>query len=426
MSSFPALKKRINNGEIAGFCDPRFERVAQEFERNFQQRDELGASVCVTLEGERVVDLWGGIAHPDSQAPWVEDTLSIIWSATKGATALCAHILASRGLLDLDAPVIRYWPEFGQAGKETIPVKMLLNHQSGLAALSEPLPAGAFYDWELMIKALEKQKPFWRPGSMHGYHGFTFGWLVGEVVRRVSGKSLGTFFREEVAEPLGLDFWIGLPEELENRVAFMIPAPPPGPEGPVSAMFVAMADPTSLQTLVMFNSGGHMLPGTDGALGFNLRAAHAAEIGAAGGISNARGLAGMYAPLVNGGSLKGVNLVSRDIMARMGAVSSASALDASILAPTRFSLGYAKSIDNRREPGCTENDSAILSEEAFGHPGFGGALGFADPAARMSFGYVMNRMGQGLGINQRGQSLVDAVYLSLGYTSNTSGAWIKE
>ncbi|MFL5698762.1 MAG: serine hydrolase domain-containing protein [Ktedonobacteraceae bacterium] len=426
MSSFPALKKRINNGEIAGFCDPRFERVAQEFERNFQQRDELGASVCVTLEGERMVDLWGGIAHPDSQAPWVEDTLSIVWSATKGATALCAHILASRGLLDLDAPVIRYWPEFGQAGKETIPVKMLLNHQSGLAALSEPLPAGAFYDWELMIKALEKQKPFWRPGSMHGYHGFTFGWLVGEVVRRVSGKSLGTFFREEVAEPLGLDFWIGLPEELENRVAFMIPAPPPGPEGPVSAMFVAMADPTSLQTLVMFNSGGHMLPGSDGTLGFNLRAAHAAEIGAAGGISNARGLAGMYAPLANGGSLKGVNLVSRDIIARMGAVSSASALDASILAPTRFSLGYAKSIDNRREPGCTENDSAILSEEAFGHPGFGGALGFADPAARMSFGYVMNRMGQGLGINQRGQSLVDAVYLSLGYTSNTSGAWIKE
>ena len=425
MSSFPGLKKSINNGEIAGFCDPRFERVAQEFERNFQQRDELGASVCVTLEGERVVDLWGGIAHPDSQEPWVEDTLSIVWSATKGATALCAHILASRGLLDLDAPVIRYWSEFGQAGKETIPVKMLLNHQSGLAALSEPLPSGAFCDWELMVKVLEKQEPFWKPGSMHGYHGFTFGWLVGEVVRRVSGKSLGTFFREGVAEPLGLDFWIGLPEELENRVALMIPAPPPGPEEPVSAMFVAMADPTSLQTLLMFNSGGHMVPGSDGTLGFNLRAAHAAEIGAAGGISNARGLAGMYAPLANGGSLKGVNLVSRDSLTRMGAVSSASALDASILAPTRFSLGYAKSIDNRREPGCTENDSAILSEEAFGHPGFGGSLGFADPAARMSFGYVMNRMGQGLGINQRGQSLIDAVYLSLGYTSNTSGAWIK-
>ena len=423
MSSFPALKKHINNGEIAGFCDPRFERVAQEFEQNFQQRNELGASVCITLEGEPVVDLWGGIAHP--QAPWVEDTLSIIWSATKGATALCAHILASRGLLDLDAPVIRYWPEFGQAGKEAIPVKMLLNHQAGLAALRELLPAGAFYDWELMVKALEKQEPFWKPGSMHGYHGFTFGWLVGEVVRRVSGKSLGTFFREEVAEPLGLDFWIGLPEEHESRVALMIPAPPPSPEGPISAMFAAMVDPTSLPALLMFNSGGHMLPGSDGTLGFNLRAAHAAEIGAAGGISNARGLAGMYAPLANGGSLKGVNLVSRDSLARMAAVSSASALDACILAPTRFSLGYIKSVDNRREPGCTENDSVILSEEAFGHSGFGGAIGFADPAEKISFGYVMNRMGEGLGINQRGQSLVDAAYLSLGYTSNASGAWIK-
>src|SRR5205823_5942830 len=196
-----------------------------------------------------------------------------------------------------------------------------------------------------------------------------------------------TFFREEVAEPLGLDFWIGLPDELENRVALMIPAPPPGPEGPVPAMFAAMADPTSMQTLVMFNSGGHMLPGSDGTLGFNLRAAHAAEIGAAGGISNARGLASMYAPLANGGSLKGVNLVNRDTLARMGAVSSASGLDATVLAPTRFSLGYVKSVDNRREPSCTENDSLILSEEAFGHSGFGGALGFADPAERMSFGY---------------------------------------
>ncbi len=419
MPSFPTVNMSVKTGEVAGFCDPQFERVAEEFTRNFQERGELGASVSVTIEGEPVVDLWGGTAHPETGAPWTKDTLSIIWSATKGATALCAHILASRGVVDLDAPVVRYWPEFGQAGKETIPVKMLLNHQSGVAAVRDPLPPGAFHNWELMVETLAKQEPFWKPGSMHGYHGFTFGWLVGEVVRRVSGKSLGTFFREEVAEPLGLDFWIGLPE------ALMIPAPPPGPEGPIPPMFAAMADPTSLQKLLMFNSGGHMIPGPDGVFGFNLQAAHAAEIGAAGGISNARGLAGMYAPLANGGSLKGVNLVSKDTLARMAAVSSASALDACILAPTRFSLGYAKSIDNRREPSCTENDSLIYSEEAFGHPGFGGSLGFAEPAARMSFGYVMNRMGDGLGINARGQSLVDAVYLSLGYTSNASGAWIK-
>jgi len=425
MSSISRMNLDVTNGQVSGFYDPQFERVAEEFVRNFQERGEVGASVCIKLEGETVLDLWGGIARPNTQMPWVEDTISVIWSATKGATALCAHILASRGLLDLDAPVTTYWPEFGQAGKENIPVKMLLNHQSGLAALSEPLPPGAFNDWELMIKALERQAPFWIPGSMHGYHGFTFGWLVGEVVRRVSGKSLGTFFREEVAEPLGLDFWIGLPEELEDRVADMIPAPPPDPNGPVSAMFAAMVDPTSLQTLLMFNSGGHMLPGQDGTFGFNLRAAHAAEIGAAGGISNARGLASMYAPLANGGSLNEVELVNKDTLARMAAVSSASSLDASILAPTRFSLGYVKSTDNRRVPGCTENDSLILAEEAFGHSGFGGAMGFAEPAERMSFGYVMNRMGDGLGLNSRGQSLIDAAYLSLGYTSNASGSWIK-
>jgi len=153
--------------------------------------------------------------------------------------------------------VARYWPEFGRAGKETIPVKMLLNHQAGLAAISEPLPAGALFNWEMMVGALEKQEPFWKPGSMHGYHGFTFGWLVGEVVRRVSGKSLGTFFREEVAEPLGLDFWMSLPEALEDRVAPIIPADPPDPSGPVSPMMMAIAtDPASLQALLMFNTGG--------------------------------------------------------------------------------------------------------------------------------------------------------------------------
>lgn len=420
MSSFPVVKMNIAHGEINGVCDPRFERVAEEFQRNFQARGEVGASVCVTVGGQTVVDLWGGMARPTSNEAWEEDTLSIVWSSTKGATALCAHVLASRGLLDLDAPVAHYWPEFAQAGKGAIPVKMLLNHQSGLSALSTPLPDGAFFDWELMVKLLEKQEPFWKPGSMHGYHALTFGWLVGEVVRRVSGKSLGAFFHSEIAEPLGLDFWIGLPEALEGRVAPIIPADPLDPNGPISPFYAAMADPASLQTLVVFNTGGYMLPGPDGVFGYNLQAAHAAEIGAAGGVTNARGLAGMYAPLANDGGL-----VSRETLARMGAVSSASGLDMTLLAPTRFSLGYAKSMDNRHEPTCTKDDSVLLSEEAFGHPGSGGSIGFADPAAHMSFGYTMNRMGQGLGLNERGQSLVDAVYLSLDYTSNTSGAWLK-
>ena len=419
------VKTSVTHGEINGSCESGFERVATEFERNFQERGEVGASVCVTIEGKKVVDLWGGMARPDSHQPWTENTLSIVWSCTKGATALCAHMLVSRGLLDLDKPVAHYWPEFAQAGKETIPVRMLLNHQSGLSAVREPLPAGAFYDWDGMVTALAKQEPFWKPGSMHGYQAQTFGWLVGEVVRRVSGKSLGTFFREEVAQPLGIDFWIGLPETLEQRVAPMISADPLDPSKPISSFYAALADQASLQGLVIFNTGGHMMPGPDGVFGYDSRAAHGAELGAIGGITNARGIAGMYAPLANGGSLNGVNLVNRESLARMSAVSSASALDVMLLAPTRFTLGYAKTWDNRHEPSCTKDDSIILSEEAFGHPGSGGFLGFADPHAKMSFGYTMNKMGQGLGLNDRGQSLVDATYLSLSYTPNASGSWLK-
>ena len=426
MSNFLTVKKSVNTGIVEGFYHPQFERVAEEFVRNFQERDEVGASVCLTLEGETVVDLWGGSADPASNAPWVQDTITNAMSATKGATALCAHMLVSRGLLDLEAPVTRYWPEFGQGGKENIAVKMLLNHQSGLPALRQPLPSGAFYDWELMVKALEQEEPWWKPGSTYGYHAFTFGWLVGEIVRRVSGKSLGTYFREEVAEPLGLDFWIGLPEEHERRVAPLIPASPPDPSGPISPMMAAMlTDPTSVQALQVFNSGGYMMPGPDGVMGFNTRAAHAAEIGSVSGIMNGRALAGMYAPLANGGSLNGVSLVSRDTLTRMAAVSSSLSLDTIVLIPIRWALGFVKTTDNRRVPGCTENDSLLLSEAAFGHTGFGGHFGFADPAARISFGYVMNRMGQGNGINSRGQSLIDAAYLSLGYTSNAGGSWTK-
>jgi CubicO group peptidase (beta-lactamase class C family) len=174
-----------------GTAAPRFASVREEFERNFAERGEVGASVCVTVDGETVVDLWGGIADPDTQVPWNEDTLVLVWSCTKGATALCAHILAARGVIDLHAPVARCWPEFAKGGKDGITVRMVLNHQAGLGP----------------------------PGTRHGYHALVFGHLVGEVLRRVTGHSLGTFFRTEVAEPLGLDFWIGLPEEQEPRVA---------------------------------------------------------------------------------------------------------------------------------------------------------------------------------------------------------------
>jgi len=401
---------------VSGKCKPRFERVRQEFERNFGERGEVGASVCVTLEGETVVDLWGGMADINTGEPWKEDTVSVVFSSTKGATALCAHILVSRGLLDIDAPVVKYWPEFGQAGKENITVKMLLNHQAGLPHVRRPLPQGAFYDWDIMVHALEEQEPFWEPGTRHGYQFVVFGWLVGELVRRVSGKSLGRFFQDEVAKPLGLDFWIGLPEEIEPRVSNVIMFDPQ--EMMDTPFGQAMVDPNSIPGLCMTNDGGVWLAGIDA------RAFHAAEIGGAGGITNARGLAGMYAPLACEGSLKGVDLVDRDTLARISAVSSATNQDMTLLMPARLSLGYWKSVDNRRQPPGMQ-DSVILSEDAFCHPGMGGSIGFADPRERISFGYVMNKMGAGVGLNPRGQSLVDATYISLGFRSNASGSWLR-
>ncbi|HEY2947649.1 MAG TPA: serine hydrolase domain-containing protein, partial [Micromonosporaceae bacterium] len=261
---------------IEGFCEPRFARVREEFERNFAERGEVGASVCVTLDGEPVVDLWGGQADPAAGRAWDRDTIGHVWSATKGATALCAHMLASRGQLDLNAPVARYWPEFAKNGKESVLVRHLLNHQAGLPAVRDPLPAGCFYDWSLMVDALAREEPFWRPGTRNGYHALTFGYLVGEVIRRVDGRTVGAFFRDEVAGPLGLDFWIGLPPKQEGRVAPTIPAAPPGPGDPVPSFYVAaLTDPTSVQALVLANTGGYMLlPGES-----DTRTAHAAEIG---------------------------------------------------------------------------------------------------------------------------------------------------
>lgn len=403
---------------IEGTCDTRFAPVREQFERNFAERGEVGASVCVTVGGETVVDLCGGTADPATGRAWDGQTIGHVWSATKGATALCAHVLAARGQLDVDAPVTAYWPEFGKNGKEAVLVRHLLSHQAGVPAVREPLPAGCFYDWSLMADALAAEQPFWRPGTRAGYHALTFGFLVGELVRRISGRSLGRFFAEEVAGPLGLEFWIGLPEEHEHRVAPTIPAPPPGPGEPVPSLYVAaLSDPSSVQGLMLANSGGYMLvPGES-----DSRAAHAAEIGAVGGITQARGLAGLYRPLALGGTVDGVTLVGPEQLYRMTAVVAATSVDAVLLVPTRWTMGYVKGTDNSYLP-VADREGVLIPEEAFGHPGMGGSFGFADPRARLSFGYTMNRQGTGLGVNERGQSLVDAVYGSLGH-HRTGGVW---
>jgi CubicO group peptidase (beta-lactamase class C family) len=402
-------------GVVEGRVDSRFRDVAKEFVQNFIDRGELGASAHVTVKGETVVDLWGGHADDAKKNPWKENTVSIIFSSTKGATAICAHMLASRGALKLDAPVAEYWPEFAKKGKEQTLVRMMLDHSVGVPALRAPLKDGGFADWDYMCRALEEEEPFWEPGTANGYHGLTFAWTVGQLVRRAAKKSLGQFFADEIAGPLGLEFWIGLPEAIEPRVANMIWYTPQ-PTDPVSDFTKAlMSDPKSNAALFLLNSGGFNQ-------GVNTRLGHSAEVGSANGITNARGLAGMYAPLANGGVLKKTRLVDETTLARMSEVSATNYRDRVLMCPTRFGLGFMKSMDNRYRP-LGHLESVILGSRAFGHVGAGGSIGFADPDCEMSFGYTMNRMGNGLFLNPRGQSLVDATYKALGYRSNASGTW---
>jgi CubicO group peptidase (beta-lactamase class C family) len=388
--------------EISGSCAPGFELVRDELARNFAERGEVGASVCITVEGETVVDLWGGTADPATGAPWNVDTVAVVMSATKGATSLCAHLLAARGKLDLRAPVTDYWPEYGQAGKERTRVWMLCSHQSGNAAVRTHLEPGAAFDWDRMVDLLARQEPFWEPGRRHGYHATTMGWLVGEVVRRVSGRSLGAFFREEIAAPLGLEFWIGMPEALEPRVAAIVNPPRRVRLGP--SLRTQIRHDTPLPLLV-FNNTGTTDPRS--------REMHAVELGGGGGIANARALARMYAPLALGGSFDGVDLVDRDAIADMNRIAAAG-WDESLRIYTRFTCGFYK----------TWPTQTTLSEDSFGHLGSGGAAGFADPSSRMSFGYVPNAMDVLLETG-RAQSVVDAAYRCVGYRTRASGSWIR-
>ncbi|MCC6707470.1 MAG: beta-lactamase family protein [Gammaproteobacteria bacterium] len=399
-------------GRIEGLYDSAFTAVADAFVANFTERDEVGASVALTLEGRKVVDLWGG-RRARNGAPWERDTVATVFSATKGAMAVCAHMLADRGALDLDEKISHYWPEFAVNGKEDARVGMTLDHSVGVPHVRDAVPAGGFYDYDAMVKRVAAEPAFWAPGTRVGYHAITMAWTVGELIHRAARKRLGQFFQDEVAKPLGLEFWIGMPRELHGRISPMIPATPDQPwldSRFVKAALGAAGTPTQLFMrdflLVDANSAD----------------CHAAEIGSANGLANARALAGLYAPLANGGSITNTRLVGPDTLTRMARTSMASHDDATLLARMNFSEGFMKAIDNRRTPDVV-NSSLLIADGAFGHVGAGGSLGFADPACRMSFGYAMNRMGTGLLLNPRGQSLVDAAYGALGYRSNASGAW---
>ena len=397
-------------GAVSGRSEEAFAEVEEEFRRNFTERGEVGASVHLMVDGETVVDLWGGHVEPDGD-PWDADTMVVVFSCTKGATALCAHLLIDRGQLDLDAPVAEYWPEFAVNGKETATVRMMLNHSAAVPALRERLARGACCDWDLMVERIGAEEAWWEPGTRNGYHMLTFGWTVGELVRRVSGRSLGTFFAEEIAGPTEADFWIGLPEELEHRVAPVI-QPPPERDDPSEFIRSLLEEPTSIPRLAWMNSGGFD-PNDPGV--------HRAEIGGGGGITNARGLARIYGPASVGGG----DLFSSTAVARMAEVSMATGRDATLLLPTRFGLGFMKSMDNRHRRSRRDRDSVVLSSAAFGHVGAGGSIGFADPSCGLAFGYAMNRMGPGILLNERGQSLVDAAYRALGFRDDRAGVWVR-
>ena len=216
--------------KIDGVVEPGWEKVADAFQANFDADKEHGAAVAVYKDGKPVVDLWGGVADPESGRPWERDSIALVFSSTKGMTAILALMLAQRGDLDIDAPVAQYWPEFAAHGKETIPVRYLLSHQAGLAAVDRRFDIDEFCTWEAIVDELAAAKPMWEPGTHHAYHALTYGHLVGEVMRRITGKSVGELFQDEIVKPLGLSAWIGLPESQEPRVARLTAAPPVEPE----------------------------------------------------------------------------------------------------------------------------------------------------------------------------------------------------
>jgi len=409
--------------DINGVVENGWGLVADTFRANFRDGKDLGAACCVYVDGRAVVDLWGGLADRETKRPWDQDTVVSVASTTKGATALCAHRLVERGALDLDAPVVRYWPEFGAAGKEEILVRWLLSHQAGLPVIDTPLTFAELCAWDPVRRALEVQKPLWTPGTEHLYHAMTYGFLVGEVVRRITGRSLGTFFAEEIARPLGLSAWIGLPEAIEPRVARVEQAPFPydSPEKLV-ADFAAIVglDPAVAGPLVQTLWGPHSIITRAGTMngvltGENVasRAWRAAEFPAGNMFANARAIARMYAAMVS--NVDGIRLLQPHTVAAMSAPQTEHTRMHGVppeLAPAtqnlfNMSLGFWR---------ATPPAMPLLGPESFGHPGNGGSLGAADPEGRVAFGYVTNLWSATL-IDTRHIALTAAVRECLGYAS---------
>ena len=380
-----------DEASIGGWCDPRFAALREAFAANFAERGETGAAACLALHGTVVADLWGGAAGP---GPWQRDTLVNVFSVGKGLIAACAARLIGQGRLDADAPVTRYWPEFGAAGKRAVTLRQLLSHQAGLPALRAPLPPGSMLDWRLMTTALAAEQPWWPPGSGHGYHVNTFGFLAGEVIRRATGISVGAMLRDEIAGPLGADVHIGLPAAEHRRVAdFDWPDPeaaiPPQAAGlPPDLLMIrnAYANPADLSGIGVVNT----------------HAWRCAEVPSANAHASAAGIARVYAALAGGGAVDGVRVIDPGALAD-AVTEQASGEDLVLRRPSRFGLGFQLTQPERPlGPG----------PGGFGHFGAGGSVGFCDPDTGVAFGYVTSQMGPRWQ-NPRNRALINAIFTSL-------------
>jgi CubicO group peptidase (beta-lactamase class C family) len=422
----------MSSGTTRGWTAPGWEDVRDAFEHNFDMGLEIGAAFSAYHRGDKVVDLWGGLADAYERRPWDEDTMVLTYSTTKGATAALVHALADAGHLDTEAPVASYWPEFAQAGKADIPVSYLLSHRAGLAWIDGTMTSDEALAWDPVIRALELQAPQWEPGTRHGYHATTYGWLVGEVVRRIRGTGFGTAFRQVVGDPLALDFFIGLPEEEDHRVALLHAQMPPegapatsdavraeGTKGAEGVEQEELVDPQQAgqslrEMLIQLFGPDAPLPKALWAPGdalvdhelWNSRRLRAAELPAANGIGDARSIARMY-----GACIGEVTTPAGDKVRLF----SEEQLDAAIRQQTtggdlvildvdlQFGLGFMLN------KGITET-MGVGGPRSFGHFGLGGSVGWADPDAELAYGYVTNKMELGLTGDTRSYRLAKACH----------------
>jgi CubicO group peptidase (beta-lactamase class C family) len=399
----------------SGLVAPGFEPVRTAFVENLGLHGDVGASCAVYLDGELCVDLWGGTADTVTGRPWTQDTLGLVYSVTKGAVAVLCNLLAQQGRLNLDAPVAEYWPEFAGGGKADVTVRMLLTHRAGLPVLDKPLTLGEVLRDGVAAEALAGQRPLWAPGSDFGYHALTFGWLLDEVVRRATGRSIAELMTSEVTEPLGIDLFIGLPASQEHRVADLVDAamPPALPAIPDITVVESIADPDLREAILqaMRATGAPLLLLRAMTVNGVLRTPHAATwnassirratMPAANGITNARSIARLYAACI--GEVAGVRLLSDQTLDEATAEQSAG-VDRVTGLYSRFGTGFMLPTEG----------TAMLSAASFGHEGVGGALGFADRMTGVSLGYVPNRLSQGLATEARVQNLLSAVRSCVG------------